>query len=69
MITKLHKLYERAKKRLKQNCSDAKAIAVAQMVANGILTESDLSDEINNMHQSTKQLINEKPQPDVYFTY
>lgn len=69
MITKLHKLYEKAKKKLNKNCSDAKAIAIAQMVANGILPESDLSDEINNMHQSTKQLINEKPLPNVYFTY
>jgi hypothetical protein len=69
MITKLHNLYEKAKKKLHDNCNDAKAIAIAQMVANGILTESDLSDEINNMHNSTKILINEKPLPNVYFTY
>ena len=68
-MIRLHILYEKAKKKLQQNCSDAKAIAIAQMVANGILTDADLSDEISNMHNSTKQLINEKPQPNVYFTY
>jgi hypothetical protein len=68
-MIRLHKLYEKAKKKLQDNCNDAKAIAIAQMVANGILTDSELSDEIQNMHNSTKQLINEKTLPDVYFTY